>query len=69
MNEKKLTRSSNKMICGVCAGIAEYFGIDPTIIRVIYAVCSLFLGIFLGGIILYFILALIMPDGQKQLDQ
>ena len=32
-NEKKLTRSSNRMIAGVCAGIAEYFGWDPTLLR------------------------------------
>ncbi len=35
-NEKKLTRSSNRMIAGVCAGIAEYFGWDPTLLRIVY---------------------------------
>ena len=33
-NNKKLTRSSNRMIAGVCAGIAEYFGWDPTLLRI-----------------------------------
>lgn len=41
--KKKLYRSStDKKISGVCGGIAEYFGIDSTIIRIIYAVLSLF---------------------------
>ena len=42
MNGKKLYRSeSNRMLCGVCAGIAEYFDLDPTLIRLAWAlVCS-----------------------------
>ena len=39
---KRLCKSDNKMICGVCGGIAEYFNIDPTVIRVIWAVTSIF---------------------------
>ena len=41
--EKKLYRSNtNKMLCGVCGGIGEYFNIDPTIVRLIWAIfiCS-----------------------------
>lgn len=41
MNDKKLVRSSNKMLAGVCAGIAEYFGIDATLVRVLYAALSI----------------------------
>ncbi len=57
--EKKLYKSSkNKMIDGVCAGIAEYFNIDPTLVRV-GAVAVTFLG---GSAILaYIIAAIIMP--------
>ena len=40
--EKKLTKSNNKMIAGVCAGIAEYFNVDPTLVRVGYAVRRLY---------------------------
>lgn len=36
--KKKLTLSSNKMIGGVCGGLAEYFDLDPTLFRVLYAV-------------------------------
>ena len=60
-NEKKLTKSSEKTICGVCAGIGEYFGIDPTIVRVVYTALTVFSAAF-PGVILYIILALIVPD-------
>ena len=39
---KKLTRSKmNRMICGVCGGIAEYLGIDPTLVRLLWALTTL----------------------------
>lgn len=38
---KKLYKSNNRMICGVCAGIAEYLGIDPTVVRLIWAALGL----------------------------
>ena len=59
--EKKLTKSNNKMIAGVCAGIAEYFNVDPTLVRVGYAILSFFCAGF-PGLILYIILALIIPN-------
>lgn len=41
MNGKKLYRSeSNRMLCGVCAGIAEYFDLDPTLIRLAWRLCA-----------------------------
>ena len=63
---KKLYRSSNKMISGVCAGIAEYFSIDPTIVRIIWAFFSLFSAGF-PGILLYIICAIVIPsrDGKN----
>ncbi|MBE5904975.1 MAG: PspC domain-containing protein [Pseudobutyrivibrio sp.] len=59
MNGKKLYKSNNKKICGVCAGVAEYFNIDPTIVRLIWAAFTLAGG---SGIIIYIIAALIMDD-------
>lgn len=57
---KKLTRSSsNKMICGVCAGIANYFNIDPTIVRLIWALLILCAG---TGILAYIIGAIVIPS-------
>ena len=60
MAQKKLTRSTNKMLAGVCGGIAEYFEVDPTLIRVAYAALSIFTTGF-PGLLLYLILMLIMP--------
>lgn len=59
MNGKRLYKSSNKKICGVCAGIAEYFDIDPTIVRLIWAAFTLAGG---SGIIIYIIAALVMDE-------
>jgi len=63
INMKKLTKSNtNKTISGVCGGIGEYFGMDPTLVRVIFAILSVFPGSIVGGAIVYIILAVIMPD-------
>lgn len=57
--EKKLYRVENgKMLCGVCAGLAEYFNIDPTVVRLAWAVLSCFAG---AGILAYIIAAFIIP--------
>ncbi|MFR6562672.1 MAG: PspC domain-containing protein [Eubacterium ventriosum] len=59
MNKKRLYKSSrNKKICGVCGGIAEYLNMDPTVIRLITATIALAWG---SGIILYIIMAFVMP--------
>ena len=57
--EKKLYKSNqSKMLDGVCGGIAEYFGIDPTVVRLIWALFSLMGGC---GILAYIIAAIIIP--------
>lgn len=58
---KKLTRSSkNRMICGVCAGLGEYVGVDPTVVRIIWMIASI---CSVGtGFLVYFIAALIIPE-------
>lgn len=59
MNEKKLTRvEENRMIAGVCTGLARYLGVDTTVIRVIFVLLALFAA---GGVLLYLILWLVMP--------
>ncbi len=58
--EKKLYKSNNKMLDGVCAGIAEYFDIDPTLIRLLWAVISAF-SAGIGGLIAYVVCAVIIP--------
>lgn len=57
--EKRLTRvEDGKMICGVCAGIARYFNIDPTVVRVACIVLSCAGG---TGLLAYFLAAFVMP--------
>lgn len=57
---KKLYRSkSNKMISGVCGGIGEYLGLDPTLIRIGYALLSMAYG---TGIFLYILFTVIIPE-------
>ena len=59
MEPKKLYRSKRqRMICGVCGGVAEYFNIDPTLIRLIWALVG-FTG---GGLLVYILAAIIMPE-------
>ncbi len=58
---KRLRRSSDKMLAGVCGGIAEYFDVDPTLIRVLYAALTLFTAGF-PGILLYIVMMILMPN-------
>lgn len=57
---KKLYKSNNRTICGVCGGIAEYFDIDPVLVRVGYLALSFFCSGF-PGLLMYFIMASLMP--------
>ena len=59
-NARRLTRSRNTMIAGVCAGIAEYFGWDVTLFRVVYVIVSILSAAF-PGILVYIILWVVMP--------
>ena len=60
---KKLCKSNtNKKICGVCGGIAEYLNADPTLIRLGFVIVALAAG---SGVLAYFLAALIMPDAQE----
>lgn len=57
---KKLYKSdADKKICGVCGGIAEYTGLDSTIIRLIWAILFCFFG---TGLLAYILAAFIIPD-------
>ena len=58
--EKKLYRSQkDRMVGGVCGGLGEYFGIDPTIVRLLFVLFSLTGG---PGLIVYLIFLIIVPD-------
>lgn len=61
METKKLYRSrSDSMISGVCGGLAEYFGLDPTVVRLLYVLLSLF-SVCFPGLLFYIIAMLIIP--------
>ena len=67
MNGKKLYRSDeNKMLAGVCGGIAEYFGVEPTLIRLAWVVFSLLGG---SGLLAYILAAIIIPRDDSNLYQ
>ena len=61
--KKRLTLSDDRKLGGVCGGIAEYFDVDPTLVRIVYAALTLFTAF--CGIILYPILYIIMPSKSK----
>ena len=61
--EKKLYKSNfNKMLCGVCGGIAEYLNIDPTVVRLVWVLLSLAGG---SGILAYILALIIIPDNPQ----
>lgn len=61
MKDKRLLKSSsNRMISGVCGGIGDFFGIDPTVIRLIWAILT-FCGLG-SGILIYIIAAVVIPE-------
>ncbi|MEG1446396.1 MAG: PspC domain-containing protein [Ruthenibacterium sp.] len=60
MDGKRLYKSKvNRMVCGVCGGVAEYFGLDPTLVRLGFVVLCAFAG---SGLLAYIIAAIIMPE-------
>lgn len=61
MMNKRLTRSHNRMIAGVCGGIAEYFTLDATLVRAAYIILSLCSAAF-PGLLVYLLLWIIMPE-------
>ncbi len=67
MNEaKRLYRSKkDRMLCGVCGGIAEYFNVDPTLIRILWVILSL-PGVVFPGILAYIICCIIIPENPEQ---
>jgi phage shock protein PspC (stress-responsive transcriptional regulator) len=56
---KRLYKGNDRMLCGVCSGIAEYFNLDPTLVRLGWALFSLAGG---SGVLAYIVAAIIIPD-------
>ena len=58
---KKLTRSTNnRMVAGVCAGLGEYLGIDPTVVRLLFVLG--FFTLHVGILIAYLVMAIVVPE-------
>jgi phage shock protein PspC (stress-responsive transcriptional regulator) len=64
--KRRLARSRDKMIAGVCGGIADYAGCDPTVVRVAYILICVFT--FFSGALAYLVLWIVMPaeDGERR---
>jgi phage shock protein PspC (stress-responsive transcriptional regulator) len=60
--QKRLYRSNNKMFLGVCAGLAEYFNLDPALVRVLFVILALTGG---HGLLIYLILAAVMLPADR----
>lgn len=64
--EKKLYRvTEGKMVAGVCGGVAEYFNVDVTVVRLVWAVASCFA---FAGVIAYIVAAVIVPEKPKMIE-
>jgi phage shock protein C len=61
---KKLYRKKERKLLGVCAGLGDYFGVDVTIIRLIWVVVSAVSG-FVPGIVAYVVVSLVMPEESR----
>ena len=57
---RRLRRSRNRMIAGVCGGLAEWLGWDPTLVRVLYVIVSILSAAFPGTVV-YLLLWVVMP--------
>lgn len=58
---KRLARSEDRILAGVCGGLADYFSLDPTLVRAAYVLLSI-ISVAFPGILLYLILWVIMPE-------
>ena len=59
LREKLYRSETDKMICGVCAGIGEYLNLDPTVVRLLWVLFSMMGG---AGLLAYIIAAIIIPE-------
>ncbi|MCH8814704.1 MAG: PspC domain-containing protein [Chloroflexi bacterium] len=63
-DRKRLYKSRDRRVFGILGGLADYFGLDPSLVRIVYVLMTVFtLG--LPGIGLYFLMAIIVPRAPK----
>jgi phage shock protein C len=58
---KRLTRGQDKMLFGVCSGVAHYFGLDVTLVRLMWVLVTAFTT-FIPGVVAYIVAAVVMPE-------
>ena len=64
-NERKLTRSrSDRMLAGVCGGLAQYFGLDASLVRIAYAILTIFTAF--AGVPVYILMWIIIPEEKNR---
>jgi phage shock protein PspC (stress-responsive transcriptional regulator) len=66
MKKKLYKDNSNKKLCGVCAGFAKYFDLDPTVVRLALVLFCVLGG---SGILAYIVCALVMPDEPGYIEE
>ena len=66
MKKRLYKDHSDKKLCGVCSGIAKYFGIDPTLVRLLWALLVIFAG---SGVLAYIICAIVMPNEPGYIEE
>ena len=67
-NNKRLYRSvKNRMLGGVCGGMADYFGMDPTVIRLLFLLLSIFTACF-PGLLVYIVCLFVIPNDPGYTD-
>ena len=66
MKKRLYKDHSDKKLCGVCSGIAKYFGIDPTLVRLLWALLVVFAG---SGVLAYIICAIVMPNEPGYIEE
>jgi len=64
-NRRLVLSTTNSKIAGVCGGLGEYLGIDPTVVRLIWAALTVVPGAFVGGILAYIFAWVIIPKGPE----
>ncbi|MCI1647786.1 MAG: PspC domain-containing protein [Bacteroides sp.] len=65
-NQKQLKRSLNdRMLAGVCGGLAQFLGLDPSLVRIAYAILTVFTAF--AGVIIYILMWIIVPE-EKNID-
>ena len=66
MKKRLYKDHSNQKLCGVCSGIAKYFGIDPTLVRLAWTLLIVFGG---SGVLAYIICAIVFPDEPGYIEE